>query len=135
MNTTTVCRLHPCVVQRNLSVESLPIRRYRPSVPATVLEELLARLVVHLERRWIRDTNHTAAEQPCAASRQDNRVAEATISNSSLKRDLRQRGDDESTSEHAHVQLAKHYLRFLEQNVQRKLREADNKRSASDKKM
>ena len=38
------------------------------------------------ERHWIRDTNHTAADQPCAASRQGNRAAEATVSNSS-KRD------------------------------------------------
>ena len=59
---------------------------------------------MHFERHWIRDTNHTAADQPCAASRQDNRDAEATISNSS------QHGGDESTFEHAHVQLAKHDL-------------------------
>ena len=87
---------------------SLPIRRYQPATPATVLEELPARLVVHFEPHWIRDTNHTAADQPRAASRQDNRDAEATISNSSLKHDHRQHGGDESTLEHAHVQLAKH---------------------------
>ena len=111
-------------MQRNLSFESLPIRRYQPSTLATILEELPARLVVHFERCWIRDTHHIAADQPCAASRQDNRDAEATtISNSSSKRDLRERGDDESTSEHSHVQLAKHDLRFLDQETQRKLRE------------
>ena len=123
MNTTTVCRRRPFQVQRNLSIESLPIRRYQPATPATVLEELPARLFVHFERHWIRDTNHTAADQPCAASRQVNRDAEATISNSSLKRDQRQHGGDESTVEHAHVQLAKHDLRFLEQETQQKLQE------------
>ena len=117
------CRRRPFQVQRNLSIESLPIRRYQPATPATVLEELPARLVVHFERHWIRDTNHTAADQPCAASRQDNRDAEATISNSSLKHDHRQHGGDESTFEHAHVQLAKHDLRFLEQETQQKLQE------------
>ena len=75
------------------------------------------------ERHWIRDTNHTAADQPCAASRQGNRDAEATISNSSSKRDHRQRGGDESTFEHAHVQLVKHDLRLLEQETQQKLQE------------
>ena len=50
MNMTTVCRLHPCVVERNLSVESLPVRRYQPSTLATVLEELPPRLVEHVER-------------------------------------------------------------------------------------
>ena len=55
------------------------------------------------ERHWIRDTNHTAADQPCAASKQGNRDAETTISNSSLKCDHRQHGGDESTSEHAHM--------------------------------
>ena len=78
-------------------------------------QALPTRLALRSERRWIRDTNHTAADQPCAASRQSNRNAEATISNSSLKRDLQQRGDDESTFEHAHVQLAQRDLRFLEQ--------------------
>ena len=105
---------------KNLSVESLPIRRHQPSTPATVLEELPARLVVHFERHWIRDTNHTAAAQQHASSRQDSRNAEATILNSSSTRDLQHRGDDESTSEHTHVQLAKQYLRFLEQEVQQK---------------
>ena len=119
MNTTTVCRRRPSKVQRNLSDESLPVRRYQPSVPATVMEALPTSLVV---RHWIRDTNHTAADQPCAASRQGNRDAEATISNSSSKRDLQQHGGDGSTFEHADVQLAKHDLRFLEQETQQKLR-------------
>ena len=35
----------------------------------------------------------------------------------------RQHGGDESTFEHAHVQLAKHDLRFLEQETQQKLQE------------
>ena len=92
------------------------------------LEDLPARLVVHLERHWIRDTNRTAADQPFAASRQDNRDAEATISNSSSKRDLRQHGGDESTFEQAQVQLAKHDLWFLEQETQKKqLRELPTK--------
>ena len=91
-------------------------------MPATVLEALPARLAVRSERHWIRDTNHTAADQPRAASRQDSRDAEATMSNSSSKRDLQQRGDDESTSEHFHVQLTKHYLRLPEQEMQQKLR-------------
>ena len=67
MNTTTVYRRRPNKVHRNLSDESLPMRRYQPSVLATVLEALPTRLVVRSERHWIRDTNHTAADQPCAA--------------------------------------------------------------------
>ena len=120
MNTTTVCRRRPKKVQITLADESLPIRRYRPSVPAIVLEALPARLAVRSERHWIRDTNHTAADQPCAASRQGNRDAEATILNSSLKRDHRQHGGDETTFEHAHVQLAK-------QDTQQKLQELRTK--------
>ena len=123
MNTTTVCRRRPFQVQRNLSIESLPIRRYHPATPATVLEELPARLVVHFGRHCIRDTNHTAADQPFAASKQDNRDAEATISNSSLKHDHQLRGDDESTFEHVHVPLGKYPSRFLEQMKQQKKRE------------
>ena len=115
MNTTTVCKRRASEVQRNLSDECLPIRRYQPSVPDTVLEALPARLVVRSERHSIRDTNHTAADQPCAASRQGNCEAEARVSNSSSKRDLQQHGGDESTFEHAHVQLAKHEHRVLEQ--------------------
>ena len=42
--------------------------------------------------------------------RQGNRDADATISNSSSKRDLQQHGGDEATTEHAHFQLAKHDL-------------------------
>ena len=71
-------------------------------------------------RHWIRDTNHTAIDP---APTQGIRDAEATISNSSLKRDHRQHGGDKSTFDHAHVQLAKHDLRFLEQETQQKLRE------------
>ena len=82
-----------------------------------------ARLVVRSERHWIRDTNHTAADQPCAASRQDNRDAEATVSNTFLKHDHQKRGDDESTFEHVHVPLVKYPSRFLEQVMQQKLRE------------
>ena len=53
--------------QRNLSDESLPIRRYQPSVSATVLKALPPRLV-RSERHWIQDTNHTAADQPVTSS-------------------------------------------------------------------
>ena len=123
MNTTTVCRRRPFQVQRNLSDESLPIRRYQLSVPATVLEALTARLVVRSERHWIRDTNHTVADRPCAACSQGNRDAEATISNSSLERDHRQHGGDESIFGHAHVRLANHDLRFLEQETEQKMQE------------
>ena len=79
--------------------------------------------VVRFERHWIRDTNHTAADQPFAASKQDNHDAEATASNSSLKHDYQKRGDDESTFEHVHVPLVKYPSRFLEQEVQQKLQE------------
>ena len=123
MSMTTVCRLHPYRVQRNLSFGSLLIRKYRSSPPATVLEALPARLVVHFGRHWIRDTNHTAADQPFAASKQDSHDAEATASNSSLKHDHRKRGDDESTFEHVHVPLGKYPSWFLEQMKQQKLRE------------
>ena len=86
---------------------------------------LPVRLAVRSERHWIRDTNHTAADRPCAASKQDNRDAEATISNSSLKHDHQKRGDDESSFEHVHVHvpLGKYHSRFLEQMKQQKLRE------------
>ena len=92
-------------------------------MPATVLEAFPARLCVRSQRHWTRDTNHTAADQPCAASRQGNRDAEATISNSPLKRDHWQHGGDESISEHAHVQLAEDDLGFLEQETPQKLQE------------
>ena len=118
---TTVCRLHPKRVQRNLSFGSLLIRKYRSSPPATVLEALPARLVVHFGRHWIRDTKLTAADQPFAASKQDNHDAEATASNSSLKHHHQKRGDDESTFEHVHVPLGKYPSRFLEQMKQQKL--------------
>ena len=120
---TTVCRLHLCGVQRNLFFGSLLIRKYQPSPPATVLEALPARLVVHVGRHWIRDTNHTAADQPFAASKQDSHDAEASLSNSSLTHDHQKRGDDETTFEHVHVPLVKYPSRFLEQMKQQKLRE------------
>ena len=123
MSTMTVCKLHPCRVQRNLSFGNLLIRKYQPSPPATVLEALPARLVVHFGRHWIRDTNHTAADQPFAASKQDNHDAEATVSNSSLKRHHQKCGDDESTFAHIHVPLGKYPSRFLEQMMQQILRE------------
>ena len=82
-----------------------------------------ARLAVRSERHWIRDTNHTAADQPFAASKQDNHDAEAKASNSPLKHDHQKRGDDESTFEHVHVPLVKYPSRFLEQMKQQKLRE------------
>ena len=133
INTTTVCRRRPCKVHRNLSDESLPIRRYQPSVYATVLEALPTRLVVRSERHRIRDTNHTAVDP---APTQGIRDAEATISNSSLRRDHRQHGGDKSTFDHAQVQLAKHDLLFFEHEMQQKLRERrTNKRSASEKKV
>ena len=110
-------------MQRNLSFGSLLTRKYQPSPTATVLEVLPAKLVVYFGRHWIRDTNHTAADRPCAASKQDNRDAEATVSNSFLKHDHQKRGDDESTFEHVHVPLDKYPPRFLEQMMPQKLRE------------
>ena len=65
--------------------------------------------------------NHTAADQPFAASKQDNHDAEATASNSSLKHDHQKRGDDESTFERFPVPLVKYPSRFLEQMKQQKL--------------
>ena len=59
------------------------------------LEALPARLVVHFGRHWIRDTNHTAADQPFAASKQYKNDAEASVSNSSLKHDHQKHEDDE----------------------------------------
>ena len=38
MNTTTVCRRRPFQVQRNLSIERLPIRRYQTAMSVIVLE-------------------------------------------------------------------------------------------------
>ena len=108
MDTTTACRLHPSRVQRNLSFASLLTRRYQPSPPATVLEALPAKL---------------AADRPYAASKQDNRDAEATVSNSFLKHDHQKRGDDESTFEHVHDPMVKYPSRILEQMMQQRQRE------------
>ena len=80
------------------------------------MEALPAKLVVHFGRH----TNHTAADQPFAASKQDNHDAEETVSKSSLKHDHQKRGDDESTFEHVHVPLVKNRSRFLEQMMQQK---------------
>ena len=110
-------------MHRNHSFGSLLIRKYQPSPLATVLEALPAKLVVQFGLHWIRDTNHIAADQPFAASKQDNNDAEATVSNSSLKHDHQKRGDDESTFEHVHVPLGKYPSGFLEQMKQQKLRE------------
>ena len=123
-------------MRRNLSVVSLLNRRYQHSPPATVLEALPARLVVHSERHWIRDTNHTAADRPYAASKQDNHDAEATISNSSLKHDHQKRGDDESTFEHDHVPLRKiSFSVSCAGDATKTAGDVDNIRSASDKNM
>ena len=78
---------------------------------------------MHFGHHWIRDTNHTAADQPFAASKLDNHDAEATASNSSLQHDHQKRGDDESTFEHVPVPLEKYPSRFLEKMKQQKLRE------------
>ena len=59
--------------------------------------------------RRCRHTNHTALDQPCAASRKEQ-----------SQRDFQQHGGDESTFGNAHVLLAKHDLRFLEQEMQQK---------------
>ena len=117
---TTACRLHPCTVQRNLSVERV-----------FQFDDINFQRLPLFWRSCQRDSlcifSVTGFETMCCIPDKTTRDAVATSSNSCSKHDLRPRGDDESIFEHAHAPLEKLDLRLLEQMKQQKTAgEAEN---------